>query len=628
MKYWEIIADNLGGYTVRDMKSCGIRRKNFLIELEQIGFHLGMQLAQARSTNPQRISLARRGAAYFEMSGPGEFVSATVLFALMVAIRIVNITRYNFDSDEPQHLHVIWGWAHGLVQYRDLFDNHMPLFHILFAPIFGLIGDRATILYVMRFILLPMYFVAAWCTYRIGTSLFSKRIGIWAVILVGLYTRYHFGSVEFRTDNLWAPLWLLCITVLISGPLTVRRALVAGLLLGLCFGISMKSVLFLFSITVAAPMTLLLVGRERVGQSWNYLAQCVAAFLIATAIVPATIIAFFAFKGVWHDFRYCVFDFNFLARGVPDNSAILKGNAAGTVIIVSFIIVYLAYQLTRTQKNAGLAFRRGFVLIVCASYFLTLKTFWPVVSHDDYPPFYPLAAVFCSDALLAFSNTLIGHRWNQGRTFRLVPLPAFVALAEIFLLVGKQPIWKDRTGRETDLLRNVLALLEPSDRVLDSKGETIFRQRCVWPVFEGITIRSIERGIMADNTPHRCVETHTCVVATTMFKRLSHDTRRFVRRNYLPVTNNLRVAGEELKPSATDPRQADFEVVISAPYEIISPNGDVSGTLDGTPYNGARFLSAGPHSFKSASISHNLLLLWAQAVDRHFTPFEHHTSSF
>jgi hypothetical protein len=416
--------------------------------------------------------------------------------------------------------------------------------------------------------------------------------------------------------------------VLISGPLTVRRALVAGLLLGLCFGISMKSVLFLFSITVAAPMTLLLVGRERVGQSWNYLAQCVAAFLIATAIVPATIIAFFAFKGVWHDFRYCVFDFNFLARGVPDNSAILKGNAAGTVIIVSFIIVYLAYQLTRTQKNAGLAFRRGFVLIVCASYFLTLKTFWPVVSHDDYPPFYPLAAVFCSDALLAFSNTLIGHRWNQGRTFRLVPLPAFVALAEIFLLVGKQPIWKDRTGRETDLLRNVLALLEPSDRVLDSKGETIFRQRCVWPVFEGITIRSIERGIMADNTPHRCVETHTCVVATTMFKRLSHDTRRFVRRNYLPVTNNLRVAGEELKPSATDPRQADFEVVISAPYEIISPNGDVSGTLDGTPYNGARFLSAGPHSFKSASISHNLLLLWAQAVDRHFTPFEHHTSSF
>ena len=579
-------------------------------------------------TSGQSASFARRGATYFQTSGPGEFVAAIALLALMIVIRIVNITHYAFDSDESQHLHVIWGWARGLVQYRDLFDNHMPLFHIMFAPVFGLIGDRATLLYVMRFILLPMYFVAAWCTYRIGTSLFSKRIGIWAVILVGVYARYHFTSIEFRTDNLWAPLWLLCITVLISGPLTVRRALVAGLLLGLCFGISMKSVLFLFSITVAAPMTLLLVGRERIGQSWNYLAQCVAAFLITTAIVPATIMAFFAFKGVWHDFRYCVFDFNFLARGVPDNSAILKGNAAGTVIIVSFIIVYLAYQLTRTQNNAGLAFRRGFVLIVCASYLLTLKTLWPVISHDDYPPFYPLAAVFCSDALLGFSNTLIGHRWNQGRTFRLVPLPAFVALAEIFLLVGKQPIWRDRTGPETDLLRNVLALLEPSDRVLDSKGETIFRQRCVWPVFEGIAVRSIERGIIADNTPQRCVETHTCVVATMLFKRLSHDTRRFVRHNYLPVTNNLRIAGEELKPLATNPRQSDFEVVISAPYEIISADGAVSGTLDGTPYNGARFLTTGPHTFKQTSIAHNLIVLWAKAVDRHFTPFEHHTSSF
>src|SRR5438132_6964967 len=215
-----------------------------------------MSLEQATPTTLQHISLARRGATYFEMSGPSEFIAAAVLFALMIVIRVVNILHYRFDSDEPQHLHVIWGWARGFVQYRDLFDNHMPLFHMMFAPIFGFIGDRATILYVMRFVLLPMYFVAAWSTYRIGTSLFSKRVGIWAVILVGLYTRYHFGSVDFRSDHLWAPLWLLCITVLISGPLTVRRALVAGLLLGLCFGISMKSVLFLFSITVAAPMTL------------------------------------------------------------------------------------------------------------------------------------------------------------------------------------------------------------------------------------------------------------------------------------------------------------------------------------------------------------------------------------
>ena len=585
-----------------------------------------MALEDVRPTTLQHRSLARRGATYFEMSGPGEFIAAAVLFALMIVIRVVNILRYRFDSDEPQHLHVIWAWARGFVQYRDLFDNHMPLFHMMFAPIFGVIGDRATILYVMRFIVLPLYFVAAWCTYQIGTSLFSKRVGVWAVILAGLYTRYHFVSVEFRTDNLWATLWLLCLTVLVTGQLTVRRALTAGLLLGLCFGVSMKSVLFLYSIALAALATLSLVGRQRLGQSWSYLAQCVAAFVISAATIPAIIMIFFALKGVWRDFRYCVFDFNFLARSTSENSLVHRSHLALAIIIALVIVFYVARQMIRATDNAGLAFRRGFVLILCASYFLALESFWPVRSHDDDPPFYPLAAVLCSGALLAASNALMGFKSNQGRIFRRMPLPAFLAFGEIFVLVAMQPIWKDRTRPETDLLRNVLALLEPSDYVLDCKGETVFRQRCVRTVFETITKSAIERGLILDNAPQRCMETHTCVVATTLIKRFPRDTRHFVKRNYLAATNNLRIAGGKLKPSATNPRWCEFDVMIPAVYEFISPTENVSGTLDGTNYNGARFLAAGQHIFEPTSTSHDLILLWAPAVDRHFTPFEHHTS--
>src|SRR5947207_10393588 len=213
-----------------------------------------MALKQARPTTLQHISLARRGATYFEMSGPGEFMAAAVLFALMIVIRVVNIVRYRFDSDEPQHLHIIWAWARGFVQYRDLFDNHMPLFHITFAPIFGLIGDRVTILYVMRFLLLPMYFVAAWCTYKIGTCLFSRRAGIWAVILAGLYTRYHLISLEFRTDNLWARFWLFFFPTLVTVPLTVRRVLFAAFLFGFCFGFSLNSFLFFFWFVFLRPL--------------------------------------------------------------------------------------------------------------------------------------------------------------------------------------------------------------------------------------------------------------------------------------------------------------------------------------------------------------------------------------
>jgi hypothetical protein len=584
-----------------------------------------MALEQATPTTLQHISLARRGATYFEMSGPGEFVAAAVLFALMVVIRVVNILHYRFDSDEPQHLHVIWAWARGFVQYRDVFDNHMPLFHMMFAPIFGFIGDRATILYVMRFVLLPMYFVAAWCTYKIGTCLFSRRAGIWAVILAGLYTRYHFISLEFRTDNLWAPLWLLCITVLVTGPLTARRALVAGLLLGLCFGVSMKSILFLLSIALAALLTLLLVGRRNLALSWTHLVQCIAAFVVSTATIPATIMIFFAFKGLWHDFLYCVFDFNLLAPGASRNSLAYRLPLALTIISVLLVTVYVARRMIRGTDITGLAFRRVFVLMVCTSYFLAFKTFWPVRSHDDDPPFYPLVAVLCSGALLAASTKLISFKWNAGEILRRVPVPVFLAVGEIFVLIAMQPIWKDRTKRESDLLRNVLTLLKPGDYVLDCKGETVFRQRGVRAVYETITKSAIQRGLILDDAPQRCVETHTCVVATTLIRTFPRDTSRFVRRNYLTVTNNLRIAGKELKPLATNPRRCEFEVTIPASYEIISPRENVAGTLDGIPYNGARFLAAGSHTFESTSPSHGLVLLWAQAVARHFIPFEHYT---
>src|SRR6266481_4725899 len=172
-------------------------------------------------------ALTRRMADYFGFSYPYEFTSAALLLIALIFLRVITIMHYRFGSDEPQHLHVVWGWARGFVQYRDLADNHMPLFQILCAPIYNLIGDRGTILYWMRIVLQPLYIVAFWCTYRIGSLLFSRRVGVWAAILVGLSTDYVFCSVEFRTDNLWAPLWLLCLSGLLNAAWSLRRALLA-----------------------------------------------------------------------------------------------------------------------------------------------------------------------------------------------------------------------------------------------------------------------------------------------------------------------------------------------------------------------------------------------------------------
>ncbi len=555
----------------------------------------------------------RRIADHFGLSYPHEFTSAALLLIGLIFLRVITIAHYKFGADEPQHLHVIWGWARGFVQYRDLADNHMPLFQLLFAPIYKLIGDRGTILYWMRTILQSLYLLAFWCTYRIGSLLFSRRVGVWAAILVGLSYDYAFCSVEFRTDNLWAPLWLLCILILLSGALTVRRALIAGFLMGLCFGVSMKTLLLLISTVVGGSMTLMFLGRERLGIGWRQILGALTAFFATTFIVPATIMAAFALYGVWPQFRYWVFEHN-VVPGVTNHPAWWV-----IIFAVGFPLVALGTRrMIAATPETTVAARRSFVFITAGFFFTALLSFWPFLSRQDYLPFYPLAFVVCTGAVLTSLDRRAKNR-NVGKIWRVMPVPAVFGTCELLLALLVHPFWIDKARLETDLLRNTLTLTEPGDFVFDRRGETVFRQRCFYPIIETFTKERIRRGLMADDTIQRCIDTRTCVA--TLPDDMPLATFRFLEQNYLPIGNRLRVAGVLLHPSA-DGKQFYFEIVIPASYKIIARDvGIVTGTLDGEWYEGKeRFLSRGPHTFVQTSTGHDLVVFWAQAVDRHFRP--------
>jgi hypothetical protein len=563
--------------------------------------------------------LARRLADYFVLSYPYEFTSAALLLIALILLRGITVTHYNFGRDEAQHLHVVWGWARGFVQYRDLADNHMPLFHILCAPIYNLIGDRGTILYWMRIILQPLYAVAFWCTYRIGWLLFSRRVGVWAAILVGLSFDYVFRSVEFRTDNLWAPLWLLCMAVLLGGRLTMRRALIAGFLMGLCFGVSMKTLLLLVSAVIGGSMTLIFVGRERLGIRWRQILGALAAFFASALIVPATIMAAFALYGIWPQFRYWVFDHNV----VPG----LSNHPAWWVIIfaVGFPLVALgARRIVAATPEAAVAARRSFVFVTAGFFFTALVSFWPFLSRQDYLPFYPLAFVICTGAVLTILDRRAKNR-NIAKIWRVMPVPALFGVCELLVASLVHPFWEDKAKLESDLLRATLKLTEPGDFVFDRRGEMVFRQRCFYPIIETFTEERIRRGLMEDNAIQRCIDTRTCVAILPGDMPLG--TVRFFEQNYLPIGNRLRVAGVLLH-SSTDGNHFDFEIVIPASYKIIARDAStVMGVLDGERYEGKeRFLSPGIHTFVQTSAGANLVVFWAQAVDRNFRPIDNSSS--
>jgi hypothetical protein len=77
----------------------------------------------------------------------------------------------------------------------------------------------------------------------------------------------------------------------------------------------------------------------------------------------------------------------------------------------------------------------------------------------------------------------------------------------------------------------------------------------------------------------------------------------------------LRAAGEFIRDDG------GFSVVLPGEYVIVTEHGEASGTLDSTPYAGARQLTAGAHTFGRTVPGEQVAVLWAPAFRRGFSPF-------
>ncbi len=189
-----------------------------------------------------------------------EWVCASVALLLGLLLRFMYVIRQPVNSDEPQHLHVAWGWAHGLMEYRDVYDNHTPLFHVLMSPLVWIVGDRPELFMWARLAMIPLWALTLVATYLAGRSLYGRRVGLWATVLAGLLQPMFVKSVEFRTDDLWAMCWMGTIAVLVAGTFTPARGFWTGLLIGLCAGVSIKTGLLVTALGWAALASVALPG--------------------------------------------------------------------------------------------------------------------------------------------------------------------------------------------------------------------------------------------------------------------------------------------------------------------------------------------------------------------------------
>ncbi len=508
------------------------------------------------------------------------FATLAIIAALL---RIALLLRYRFDSDESQHLHVAWGWTAGLVQYRDLFDNHAPLFHLITAPIVALSGERANLLIVMRVPMLALFGIVLWATYVLASRLWSKRIGAWSALALALFPPFALKSIEYRTDNLWAAFWMLSLVVLTGGPLTALRLFAAGLILGAALATSLKTLLLVAALGVAAAMTMS-IKREQIAAPRRLLAA-----VAGLAVLPSILIAAFAAMGALDEMSWCVVRFNAFATAQP-------WQLWGGRLLWPLLILTLWRLTPRFREVDAWRLCLALTTAICA---ITVLCLWALITPRDFLALMPLLAIFAATALL-----------RAERPWKAATIYGVLALVATFYYADRL---ENRTDEQVTMLDQVLRLSRPGEPLMDIKGETIFRRRPFYYAFEAITRKAMREDRIPDTVAQSMIHAR-CYVAQADGPFLPPLGRQFMRRNYIDM-GRIRVAGQWIGD------EGNFTIAIPGEYIVVSADGAARGLLDGNAAPGPRTLAAGAHRFSRSTPRERLAVMWAPAFARGGSPF-------
>jgi hypothetical protein len=536
-----------------------------------------------------------------------EWLAVTLGLAGLLVLQVFAACRYRFNTDEPQHLHVIWGWMHGLVQYRDIFDNHPPLFHMLMTPLMSLFPERADIVVPMRLMMIPLHVASLAAIFYIGRSLYSARAGAWLALIGGALPWAFFPGTEFRPDNLYVALlfWGLA-TVLGGRRLTRTRMAVLGLLLGICVDLTMKTALGMASLALASTIALGLrcwLDRWRipVGEALLRLALCGAASLVA----PGLLCLYFAKQGALRILIYCVLRHNVVPHAYRWGGSDL--HYFYPLMALPFLLAW-ALWIFKQGPDSETATRRVVISLFALIYLLLYFAYWPELTGEDQLPWVPLLPLALMPLVAAGARRI--PRPAAFPASYLLPPAAF--LFAVFLIFRAHMIQRASVEKYVRPIATVLRLTKPGEDVMDVKGDAIYRPRPFYYAIETFTRVRMRLGWIQNDIVPDLIATRTAVCFHPPYP--GDATMAFIGHNYLTLALEPRVMvlGQKLAAPAAD-GAAPFQIAIPAEYVFLRQGAPVAGTLDGVPCNGPLTVAAGPHRFIPATPGAPVTLFWARA---------------
>ena len=515
---------------------------------------------------------------------------------LLLGIRLLAAIRHRYDIDEAQNLHLAYGWLNGEWPYRDRFDNHAPLFSMLFLPLAALFGETPHIVLFARLALFPVGLCVLWLVYRIGKELTTEELSLWAVAFCLALADWSLKSVEFRPDVLWAFFWCLAVWIFIrqcrepSG----RGFFGLGIVLGLALCTSIKTTFLVPALAIGWLTAWFGSETFRVRFSIARAAWLMQAAGAGLLLPPVILFGWMISNGApWNTIWFCLFEVN---RTPLDWARIVTGLALAPVVIGCGLLLLRGKSMESTLSATA--------AVATGSYLLALLAFAPEVRKQTLLVAYPLL-ILLACRYMAFA------RWPL--KFPTPRQGAGLMCAVTLVHLGfESDLWNDGLRSHRQLLKQVLALTDNDDFLMDGRGETIFAKRPIYLAFVDVVSRGIESKRLEEPAPDILRTTGTAVVIGDL-NGFPKELRQYVKKHYLLVCGGgLRIAGQILEPTWQDGRWiARAYVEVPAEYVVVRAGRIVESR---------RVERSGVQAFDLGSNRSVALLLWSKAWDAGIIP--------
>lgn len=375
-------------------------------------------------------------------------------------MRLPLIGVRNYDPDELQHVHSAYSIAKGLLPYRDYFEHHTPLLHLLLAPFLLLFDVERQASSAFSFLAFArgLMWVATGAilllTFRLARDLFGSRVAWLAAAFLGTSWLFFDKTLEIRPDV--PACALLVATLRLAARGVSQRVGMAFVQSGFAFGLGL-----LFTQKLALVLLGLLPGLWLAGAPLLAL----LAWAVGCAAPLLIMLAYFALRGGLSAFVECNLLVNLrwkagFAPGAILREELLLPNAA----LCAFALVGLWLLLPRLRRPEGVVVLSG---VAAFAGLWLVRVPW----QQYYLTFLPVTALLAGLGLARASELLASRdAWRQAATALVLVLGSLPPLSLFRAQLGRSNADKQAS------IRFVIENTAPRESVLDGyTGVGVFR---------------------------------------------------------------------------------------------------------------------------------------------------------